>query len=77
MDIQVSCELLFDASDTPKTMVTGAMAAESIVITWTDASTTTWTFNGYMNQFSASASEARDRNRASANIIVTSVPVVA
>lgn len=77
MDIQISCELLFDASDTPKPMVTGAMAAEQIVITWTDSGTTTWTFNGFMNQFTVTSSEARDRNRASANIVATSVPVVA
>lgn len=47
---EMTVEIAFDPSATPPI----GSAAESIVITFPDAGTTTWTFNGYMTSYEPS-----------------------
>ena len=58
-------EMLFAPGTTPPII---ANTRETVTITWSDSSATTWAATAFMSNFAPTASDAEDRVRASATL---------
>lgn len=61
----ISIEMLFAPGTAPPII---ANTQETVTITWSDSSATTWAATAFMTNFAPNASDAEDRVRASATI---------